>query len=43
MSTSPASKSKYLGKKGYLTNLFSSLKEIAPENRRSYKITNKEY
>ena len=31
-------KSKYLGKKGYLTNLFSSLKEIDPENRKSYGI-----
>ena len=31
-------KSKYIGKKGYLTDLFSSLKEIAPENRKSYGI-----
>ncbi len=31
-------KSKYLGKKGYLTDLFSSLKEITPEKRRSYGI-----
>ena len=29
-------KSKYLGKKGHLTNLFSSLKDIPSENRKSY-------
>ena len=31
-------KSKYIGKKGYLTDLFSSIKDIAPENRKSYGV-----
>tara|TARA_Y100000389_G_scaffold204511_1_gene257550 strand:- start:5796 stop:6779 length:984 start_codon:yes stop_codon:yes gene_type:complete len=29
-------KSKYIGKKGFLTNLFSALKNIAPEDRKQY-------
>ena len=29
-------KSKYIGKKGFLTKLFSSLKEIEPENRKNF-------
>ena len=29
-------KSKFLGKKGYLTTLFSSLKDIPSEDRKSY-------
>ena len=29
-------KSKYLGKNGHLTNLFSELRDIAPDRRKSY-------